>query len=798
MRAEGGAGANADAVPSKSAFSGLNPEGAGRVNFFRRKALLNKKWVQWGAIGAVALLFTVIVGAVLLFAPKSRGTDYIEIYITDVPGDFDEVKLRVGGVYVGTQGHPLNVHVPEFNILAHQGPGSALKLASGHIPHGNHSQVFVVFSRAEGLLDDKWRLIPIPKTMLEVRTGLDFAETRAGAVLLDLDMDRSLVLTERGFTFQPRVGTVYLHDYEQKESDSGKNPGVDLSKDGFKSDPTVSEPDQENKSPPPKFGGPTSISRSASSVSRSGTPGASDVCRAACSSGSQSVGPADDPVDPEEEPVDDPVSEPNGETSPVPNLGPSFYDPNCDETDASCEASKKIWTAAGDAGEIVNWIVTFHPDRVTPSLDDANYTIGSAGEQFHKATESVMSPEEIQEFADLITAKGGSVLFNFRSSRSMSASMTPDQAKSLAEEDPVKYIHEDLPAMLTSFESAKEVIQLNDLPSVPGVTGKGVGIALMDTGVDATHPDLKFDSTQTRAADAVVYDNWKMVSIASVRTANTDSTHGHGTHVAGIMVGQQTLAGQAAGAGPTQKGIAPGAKLYAWGTGEHTTLLWLSQAYDDLLYRLATVQDNPPIRVVQNSWSTGTDYNPNLLLNQQIASVVDHGVTVVFSAANNGGSGSENKVSAQCQIPREGIICVGGVEDGEQGDRDGAVLYFASSRGQSDVPETWPDLVAPATHIRSTKPLAGTLGDDIGSYYGTMSGTSVSAPMVSATIALMFEVNPELVPAQVEYILEQTAYKMSVGGSYAVSDDYRYNGSHYAKGHGLLDVKAAVEAAANS
>jgi serine protease AprX len=264
---------------------------------------------------------------------------------------------------------------------------------------------------------------------------------------------------------------------------------------------------------------------------------------------------------------------------------------------------------------------------------------------------------------------------------------------------------------------------------------------------------------------------------------NTDSTSGHGTHVAGIVAGQGSV-------DAAHKGVAPGARLYGLGVGEMSTTLWTNQALDWV--RLNHDQVDPPIRVVTNSWTTGTTYDPNAYSSKVVRDLVDAGVVVVFSAGNDGGDGSSIRTSGEAQNPREGVISVGSYDDHDDGRQNGG-LASSSSRGKTLVASSWPDVSAPGVTISSTKAAISAGGLGVLTAYKELSGTSQAAPHVAGVVALILQANPDLTPAQVEAILEGTAYAFGIG--YAKSADDRYDGSHYAKGHGLVDAWEAVEAA---
>jgi serine protease AprX len=365
---------------------------------------------------------------------------------------------------------------------------------------------------------------------------------------------------------------------------------------------------------------------------------------------------------------------------------------------------------------------------------------------------------------------------------------TPEQAELLSHQDGVERIEREEAVTYDDAESrvALRVPQvttpLTGLSDANGrtVRGTGVGVAVVDSGLDATHADLAY---RPLTPGGVVAANYKMVSQGAVPLPDTDTTSGHGTHVASIVAGQGV-------SDPTQVGVAPGASLYGFGIGESSTTVWASQAFDWILANGATM--DPPIRVVTNSWHTTTAYDPDSVITRLVNQMVDKGIVVVFSAGNDGGDGSSATTSGECQIPRAGVLCVAAFDDLGSGTRDGKVAPY-SSRGDRTRPATWPDLSAPGTNVRGARPLVGTQTGLAVSPYAELSGTSQAAPHVAGIAALMLQAKPSLTPAQVETLLESTAYKFTDGGAYSTSSPDL--GGHYAKGHGLADAYAAVKAA---
>lgn len=394
----------------------------------------------------------------------------------------------------------------------------------------------------------------------------------------------------------------------------------------------------------------------------------------------------------------------------------------------------------------------------------------------HFGTET--SHEEMKQ-----SAKGhGAFVFALSSLPIAYILATEPDAKALARKDGVVRIERDAPVEFYDIESSL-AIRLPDVThAVTGlkdaygnpIDGRGVGVAVVDSGINALHADLPYGPL---VPGGLVSSNLKVESLTYTPMPNTDTTSGHGTHVAAILAGQ--------GIGnPALKGVAPGVKLYGLGAGDAGTIAWAAQAFDWIAQNHDQVQ--PPIRVVSNSWGSQTAYDANSTTTQFVNLLVGKGMVVVFAAGNTGGTGATAQTSAQCQIPTPGVICVAAYDDLDTGTRNGKVASY-SSRGATSQASTWPDVSAPGTNVLSARPPVGSTTGAGLSQYVQLSGTSMAAPHVSGTAALMLQKNPGLSPAQVEAKVKASAYKFSDGGAYS-------NGSHFAKGSGLLDAYAAVVA----
>ncbi|MBA3320570.1 MAG: S8 family serine peptidase, partial [Pyrinomonadaceae bacterium] len=308
------------------------------------------------------------------------------------------------------------------------------------------------------------------------------------------------------------------------------------------------------------------------------------------------------------------------------------------------------------------------------------------------------------------------------------------------------------------------------------VSGRGVTVAVLDTGVDSTHADLSGRVAQNvKLADTMSAGVGFNYPANIENLPNTDQFHGHGTFVAGVIGGN---GGRSGGA---YTGVAPGARIVGLSAGD-LNLFYVLDGFDYLLERGASLG----VRVVNCSFSANTIYDANDPVNVATKMLTGRGINVVFSAGNTGaGLGTMNPYAVA-----PWVVSVGAT------DYQGRVANF-SSRGQFGSQMFRPTIVAPGVKVVSLRStgvsVTGVEGvgfnGDAGiapshvPFYTTASGTSFSAPQVAGVIALMLEANPRLTPAQVRDILQRTATPLPPYYAHEV-------------GAGMLNAHAAVLEAA--
>jgi serine protease AprX len=312
-----------------------------------------------------------------------------------------------------------------------------------------------------------------------------------------------------------------------------------------------------------------------------------------------------------------------------------------------------------------------------------------------------------------------------------------------------------------------------------GIKGDGVTIAVLDSGIDANHPDLAFGPKVVQNVKLVGDLGLLGTSAFLENMPNTDTTSGHGTHVAG------TAGGTGAQSGGDERrpfyfaGIAPQADLIGLGAGEGLSILHALLGFE---WSLAN-QQRYSIDIITNSWGggDGASFDPNNPINKASYEAYRRGMIVTFAASNSGPD--ENTLNQYAIAPWVINVAAGTSTKG---------LADFSSRGVAGDPIKQPDITAPGDLITSTRAV-GTVVGALGPvtdpahptytlYYHTISGTSMATPFVAGTAALLLEANPQLSPDQVEQILEDTADPMPGFAPHQV-------------GAGYIDVREAVERA---
>jgi serine protease AprX len=376
----------------------------------------------------------------------------------------------------------------------------------------------------------------------------------------------------------------------------------------------------------------------------------------------------------------------------------------------------------------------------------------------------------------------------------VSADVTTSSLDTVAALPYVDYIAADVPTFSTDYASSLDAtnaaIGLGAItpPTQGGLTGAGVGVAVLDSGT-ANVPDLNNARGQSRVVAWADFVNGR-------RQMYDDG--GHGTFVDGIIAGNgaSSLPTDQGGKATTQyRGVAPGANIISLkvlnsrGQGRASSLIaavaWAighQRQYDIRVMNIS----------VEGSVTTPAAYDP---LDRAVDAAWQAGIVVVCSAGNEGAFGEGGILSPG----NDQFAITVGASDTQQtpGTSDDTVCAY-SSVGPTLFDEfAKPDLVAPGNHIVSLRAPGSWIDVNypqtrvaVSSYipgasrwlpssYAVMSGTSASAPVVAGAAALMLQQDPSLTPGDIKLRLTDSA-------------DALAGASSYAQGAGQLDVAAAL------
>jgi len=329
----------------------------------------------------------------------------------------------------------------------------------------------------------------------------------------------------------------------------------------------------------------------------------------------------------------------------------------------------------------------------------------------------------------------------------LAATITEEALTRLQNHTEVKSIGLDEADFLALAES-NQVIGADVLHSLTPLsyTGKNVVVAVLDTGIETTHPDLVGDII---AEHCITHSRCPPGNTITSNSAEGD--HYHGTHVSGIITSNNAIS--------TSVGVAPDAKIVAVKTCDFNGACYASDVIaglDWLRGRLSVL----PVKVVNLSLGGKASANicdseseANELYEQAIKQLKMQKV-ITFAASGNEG------LSGQIYRPAclSSAFAVGATYDDDVGYR-----YWGSANCAD--PSTTKDQIAcfsnSNAHVDILAPGAMIVSSDLGATTKEDGGTSMATPMAAGVAALMLEANPGLTPDEILHVMQETGIALT-------------------------------------
>jgi len=321
-----------------------------------------------------------------------------------------------------------------------------------------------------------------------------------------------------------------------------------------------------------------------------------------------------------------------------------------------------------------------------------------------------------------------------------------------------------LPRPADRIDSIREVLSVQDCWD-QGITGKGVTVAVIDTGV-AHHPDLG-----SRLIDFKDFVNGR----DGLEHAYDDN--GHGSHCAGLVAGDGTKAnGKFKGTAPEANIV--GVKVLG-GSGGGS----LSNIARGIRWCIEN-KDRLNIKILSMSLGANANlHEKDDVIAQAVNDAIAAGLVPLIAAGN---SGPGVQTIGTPAITKDAIT-VGAYDDHNTATHDDDTMAFFSSRGPTTRDRlVKPDIAAPGvnmvSHLAPKSELQDANVTKLPPYYVLLSGTSMATPAAAGCAALVLQANPNLTPAQVKDVLVSTAEVMN-------------DSPGILSGAGLVDPAAAVRKA---
>ena len=375
------------------------------------------------------------------------------------------------------------------------------------------------------------------------------------------------------------------------------------------------------------------------------------------------------------------------------------------------------------------------------------------------------------DVAAAVHAAGGRVLTDLPLVDGVSAVVPASRLRSLADARAVDAVTADRDGRFVDFawedvptaSSFTRTVQATSTWS-RGTYGKGVGVAVLDTGVSPM-PDLagRLVHGPDLSGEGTLVDSY-----------------GHGTVMAGLIAGDATASvNRVGGAIP---GVAPAAHVVSVKVAGRNGVVDVSTILE-AMHWISAYRAQYGIRVLNLSWGVASTQSPSVdPVNHAVQRLWSEGIVVVVAAGNSGSSAGTITKPGDDPV----VLTVGAYDDKGDLEPNNDSVPAWSSRGPTAAGLAKPDLVAPGRTLVSLRSPGSTIEQNnpkalLSPSYIRGSGTSQAAAVTSGAAALLLASRPSLTPDQVKALLTSTSSPIS-------------NTGRYTQGAGRLQLEGAVTA----
>ena len=426
---------------------------------------------------------------------------------------------------------------------------------------------------------------------------------------------------------------------------------------------------------------------------------------------------------------------------------------------------------------IVHWIGRLLPeDKVHPAIHDGHFgswAINSDGTVNLQV--DVFTEVPLSEARKRVLDHGGTILGTTPEISQLFVRLPAMALWELASEDMVQWIDEEPAPPENENDGVRTNVSANVVQSSPyHLNGTGVQVAMWDGGrVDPTHPDFKD----------------RLTVAESPKPANSE----HATHVAGTLAGDGSNSADQGGSPNQWRGVAPGVDIISYVNDNA-----FAEHRDAINAHGADLSQNswgPRISTEDGNCDRYGDYDQTSRnFDRIVTGFYGKRIPVVFSAGNERNDRDCNMIPGfvnYTNVPATGQSSKNTIVVGATNSDNDSMTEF-SSWGPVDDGRIKPDLVAPGGESVGDNEIWSTLPSKT---YGPKFGTSMAAPVVSGSIALILQRYRGICPASGEDPLPSTVKALLVQTTHDLNDGTTWfnRGPDYASGYGRINVKDAID-----